>query len=467
MSNQDTPDKNDGELHDADTTRKTKLIAEIKTKLSTFSGPLSSRAKDSLSSLDRSWTSLSSNNKNRVLNTLGVVSSNIEAYGNAGEDPVSAMKAAINILASISSNFGPKGKLGSTAQGFVSALLGLFGKGTIPRTFGEIVEETVNNTLEEYPDQELSRTSKKMISAFQRTKVHLDRAAELRNPVNKKEVDESIGMAFMGGLANKIHTMFDDNTVADARKAIRYCEMYAQLEVYRDIILTQYMSMIPTTAAWKKFLDVPISFRATFRKFAGLILGKLYAVDYDSMIMPYFDPDINDITDTYSTKMLDLGKYDRSMTGLYCLRNQKDGRDMVGASTITWTVNHLNKYCQWKIVPHGNDTYSIFDKRGGCARDSCQEFLSWKENGDKAFALISPRDPVLWEIKENTKNNTLKSIRNKKGCGNRRSEWCDSHLVIAPAREGSTLRTSQLFKNLTSKYQWIFTRKVRKFNALI
>ncbi|KXJ09513.1 hypothetical protein AC249_AIPGENE17837 [Exaiptasia diaphana] len=163
MVNQENPDKNNeqytnqsiSELQGA--ARKNKLITAVRTKLTAFSGPLSSRAKDSLSSLDAKWYDLSDDTKQGAIDTLGVISSNIEVFGNAGEDPIGAIRGAIDMVASITINFEPKGQLASVAQGFVSAVLGLFGKGPKPKPLGQVVREQIDEALEQYREKELVR----------------------------------------------------------------------------------------------------------------------------------------------------------------------------------------------------------------------------------------------------------------------------------------------------------------------
>ncbi|KXJ24477.1 Toxin CrTX-A [Exaiptasia diaphana] len=423
-ANQDTPDKNDEQYNNQslreqlDSAPKDKLITAVRTKLTAFSGPLSSRAKSSLSSLDTKWYSLSDDSKQGALDTLGVISSNIEVFGNAGEDPVGAIRGAIDIVASISSNFGPKGQLASTALGFVSALLGLFGKGPKPKPLGQVVREQIDEALAQYREEELVRKKDGLLSAFQLTKAYLDGAAKSGQPLSTeevpvatKEMERSQGVAFMGELASEVRKMFRNNKAADARKAIRYCEMYAQLAVYREIIFTQYLGMLPTTATWQNHLNGVISDRAMFRRLAGALIGKLYTVEYESAIIPYFDPDVSVITDAFSTKVLNLGKYDRSMAGLHCLMTpgrggledlewqRRDSSFKTGGNPYTTIVKPSNYNCYWKLVPHGRHTYSIINKYKCKEKyDYCGSLLSWTRVSGKAYVDIASDDPVLWEI---------------------------------------------------------------------
>ncbi|XP_028515338.1 uncharacterized protein LOC114575184 [Exaiptasia diaphana] len=453
MSNKESLNKNDGGLQYEYTARKNELIAAVKSRLSTFSGPLSSRAKDSLSSLDKKWNDLSYGDKKRAVDTLSVIKKSIKAFGNAGEDSVKATKGATKILASLSSNFGPKGHLAAAARGLVSALLGLFGKGPKPKTLDVVVIEQINESLAEYPDLWFSRTSMMMITAsFERTKAYLDAAVKSGETLDKGEVERSIQLPFMGVLTRAIHSFFKDNSVADANKGIRYCEMYAHIALYRDIILTQYIAMaaVPSTATGHDFLDALISFREAFRRIDGAVLGNLYAVDYDSAIIPYYDPDVSVITDTYSTEILNLGKYDRSMTGLYCLMHRENRviKDLVAVNGSTTLVKHNTTNCHWKVVPHGRNTYSIVNKRFGDA------LLSWKTDGDSAIAIISNSIPVLWEIN----GRYMKSIQNKKDCGKTKTKWCDGELLLA--RRNSQSESAIQLTERGKVSPWRFMRRV-------
>ncbi|XP_028518947.1 uncharacterized protein LOC110252195, partial [Exaiptasia diaphana] len=371
--------------------------------------------------------------------------------------------------------------LASVAQGFVSAVLGLFGKGPKPKPLGQVVREQIDEALEQYREKELVRRKDGLLSAFQLTKAYLDGASESGKPLSTEEVpvatnemERSQGVAFMGELASEVRKMFSNNKVADARKAIRYCEMYAQLAVYRDIILTQYIAMIPTTATWQNHINGVISDRALFRRLAGALLGKLYAVDYDSAIIPYFDPDISVITDTFSTKILNLGKYDRSMAGLHCLMTpgrsgleyldweRDDAKFKTGGNPYTTIVRPNNNICYWKLVPHAGHTYSIVNKyKCNTKYDYCGSMLSWTTVGDKAYVDIASDDPVLWEIR----GYDWKDIRSKWGCGKKKSKWCNYHLGVKKRTISTTFVGFQLhsFKRTSNKIVGQLTRSDGKY----
>ncbi|XP_020908947.1 uncharacterized protein LOC110246905 [Exaiptasia diaphana] len=488
MANPDNPKNNDepynnqsiGKLQDS--ARKKKLIASVKTKLSTFSGPLPSRAKDSLSSLDKKWNDLSNNNKKRALRTLSVINSNIKAYGNAGEDPVSAMKAAITILASISSNFRPKGQLANTAPGFASAFLGLHGKKG--KQSLELFVGEIDGLLAGIPgnDDELIRRGDGVLTALKQTKVYLDGVSKSKKPLSTKEMalathelKRSQGLQFLGELASKITQMFENNDALDGKQAIRYCEMYAILTAFRDIILTQYISIIPTNnndTSSQNNIDGVLADQVLFRKLAGKVLGKFYEVDYDSAIIPYFDPDVSVITDTYSTKMLNVANYDRTMTGLYCLSlfirknnkfhkmvwRRKDKRFQPDGNPYTTITIEYYKRCHWKLVPHAGNTYSIVTKyksEDEKTPDYSGSFLSWTVIDQKAYVDINAKGPILWEIKGQSSR-----IKNKTGCGKKKSKWCDWEMGIKERAIQPSLKkdVGQLVPPNSYGTQWLFRK---------
>ncbi|XP_028515342.1 uncharacterized protein LOC114575187 [Exaiptasia diaphana] len=449
MVDQDTPDKNDEQYNKQSITElqdaapKDSLITEVRTKLTDFSGSLASRAKHSLSSLYKKWHHLPPDSRKGVLHTLGVISSNIEVFGNADKDPIGAIRGGINIVASISSNFGPKGQLASVALGFVSALLGLFGKGPKPKTLGEVVREQIHDALSEYRDESLAMEKHGFMLSFQLSKAYLDEAADSDGPLTTDEVIMAsnkvvLNVNFIGKIAYLIEKLFRNNKVGIARKAIRYCEMYAEVAFYRDIILTQFISMIPrNNKNVRKHLNGMIADREVFRRMTRAVLAKLYVLDYDSRIIPYFDPDVNVITDTFSTKILNLGNdYDRSMAGMHCLMTQGRGglKDLdwkraeksfkPAGNPYTTLVPHNNLNCYWKLVPHAGNTYSIINKFRCGNYDYCGAMLSWSVVDGQAYVDITRGDPVLWEIG----GNEWKYIRNKQGCGARGSGWCNYHL---------------------------------------
>ncbi|XP_028514334.1 uncharacterized protein LOC114574878 [Exaiptasia diaphana] len=277
------------------------------------------------------------------------------------------------------------------------------------------------------------------------------------------------GAEFMGELASVILKMFKDNKVSDAKKCIKYCELYATLTSIRDMILTQFISMSSNVKNVQNDVNGLIGYRQNFRDGTKALFEKLYTVDYFSNIMPYFDPDDSTVTDTYSTVMLNLGKYDRSLSGQYCLQyegnkdfewQRKEGwfelTDERPYTTVRSSTNNLN--CFWKLIPHGKSTYSIVNKYK-CDKkyDYCDAMLSWDSDDNKAYVGLDYKDPVLWEIA----GNDWRYIRNKWHCPSHK--FCDKDLRVLYRRETRVFRGSKglLVGQLAlpdGKYYW----KLRK-----
>lgn len=332
----------------------------------------------------------------------------------------------MNIVGAIATFFGPVGQLASMGLGFVSSLLGLFGKKQEPRPLGEIVREQIHDALAKYGDETLNDKASGLISAFGNSKSYLDGAAQSGKLLSKEEmiiassrVPINQGVEFMGTLANNIYNKFlRFSEDPDPKKCIRYCELYAQLAGLRDVILTQMIAL--TGDEMKNDVNGLMTMQRDFRDGTKILLEPLFDANVEQVILPYFDPDINKITDSYARSVLGLGtEYDRSKAGMYCL--MAEGKDKK-LKDLVWSTNekmflvknkpyitlaqHDDSNCYWKLVPHGNNLYSIVNKKG-CAtgEDVCGSLLSFGLDRD-FFANIDSSDGIMWEIKwENPQSN--------------------------------------------------------------
>lgn len=175
------------------------------------------------------------------------------------------------------------------------------------------------------------------------------------------------------------------------------------------MILTQFISITSNDQNLEFDVQGLINLRTTVRQGVKVLLEKLYVINYSSQILPYFDPDYSPATDTYARILLNMGKYDRSMAGLYCLMyasNSKDlgweranGNYLVGGKPYIVTTARGSANCYWKLVPHGKNIYSIVNKYG-CKDnyDYCNALLTWNTIDGVGYATISNYGPVLWEI---------------------------------------------------------------------
>jgi len=87
----------------------TQLINDLQSKLSQVYSPLATNVKKSLSGLSGKWSGLSDDERAGIEGTLSVITSSFDNFINAGDNPVGAIQSTIDIIASIASNFGPKG----------------------------------------------------------------------------------------------------------------------------------------------------------------------------------------------------------------------------------------------------------------------------------------------------------------------------------------------------------------------
>ncbi|KAK3753820.1 hypothetical protein QZH41_005377 [Actinostola sp. cb2023] len=398
-----------------DSSPPTALISSITSKLSGFGGPLATRVRTKVTDLNTRWASMSSYDQTNAVATLGVVATNLEKFGDAGSNPIGAVQGAINIVGAISTFFGPVGQLVSIGLGFVSALLGLFGKGPKPKSMQQLVREQIDEALDEFRDETLTDRASGMIRAFTVSKSYLDGAAVSGEPLSENEmiiastrVPMTQGSEFMGELATVIDRLLRENQKSDAKKCIKYCELYAQLAGLKDMMLTQMISM--SSPAMQNDINGLMGYKQAFREGTRLLLEPLYTTDFGQKIMPYFDPDLSVITDSYATAVLNLGTYDRSMAGYYCL----EGPSSNGMADLVWTTDNFlirgkpftkyvaksNSNCYWKLVPHGSNIFSIVNKKDCDSNDRrCGWMLSWDSAGnDRAYINIDESDPVLWEI---------------------------------------------------------------------
>ena len=53
----------------------------------------------------------------------------------------------------------------------------------------------------------------------------------------------TLGFEFMGELSGRIEALLKKNTVSDADKCLKYCELYAQLAALKDMMLTQIIGI--------------------------------------------------------------------------------------------------------------------------------------------------------------------------------------------------------------------------------
>ncbi|KAK3697225.1 hypothetical protein QZH41_001301 [Actinostola sp. cb2023] len=293
--------------------------------------------------------------------------------------------------------------------------------GEEPKSMDAIVREQIDSALEKYRDESLIDKAVGLVSAFQHSKAYLDGAALSGQPLSEMEalmastrVPMTLGVAFMGELARVIVRLSTGNQVKDAQKCITYTELYVKLAGLKDMMLTQMISLSPSSL--QNDINGLMAHRQNIGEATKVLLQPFYTIDFGSKILPYFDPDISVITDSFAIAVLGLGKYDRSMAGYYCLASYHGNsrpKDLVWSRHIeqlrlhdgipyTKTTTMNNRNCYWKLVPHGNHTFSIVNKKDCDRKDArCGWMLSWDRVDSKGYVNIDKDDPNLWEIDGN------------------------------------------------------------------
>ena len=361
------------------------------------------------------WSNKTLEQRIFLTSVLNTAASNLPKFANAGDDPIGAVVAAVNIAAIFASMTGPKGMLVSTVLNFVSGFLSLFGKaGTKKKSVGQIVREQIDEALDEFYDRTLTAEASGAEQLLQVSKTFLDGIAQEGEPLGVNEaislaahVPVYNGIPFMGTLARNIEDLVKENKAKDAKKCLKYIELYCTIAILKEMTLQQYASVLPEsfTATRRGINDVLVFLRHT----QTLLLKFLYESDLGGKIMPYFDPDVRNVTDAYLGKYLGVPNYDRSLAGTYCFT--PGGSKL----SMTWLESYrgftpekpdrpfatlgTGSNCFWKVVPHGKSLFTIVNKKNYLADKYGGALLSWDRLEDgKARVTIEHQDPVLWEI---------------------------------------------------------------------
>ncbi len=89
--------------------------------------------------------------------TLQAAASNIGTFAKAGDNPLGAVRAAINMVAQFAALGGPTGQIVSVVLSFVSGFLSLFGAGgKKKKSVGEIVREEIEAALDKHYEKTIS-----------------------------------------------------------------------------------------------------------------------------------------------------------------------------------------------------------------------------------------------------------------------------------------------------------------------
>ena len=384
-------------------------------------GSISGPATAGMNQMTSNWNTKPFAEKAFAVNALSTAARNIDLFANAKNDPMGAVVGAVNIVASFAAVIGPSGMILSVGFSFLSGLFSLFGKkAKKPKSVGQIVKETIDNALDDFYDQSLSDEARGTIEAMRHSKAFLDGVSSSGELISEGEamalgthVPVYRGLKFMGTLATVIGRLVGNNRPKDAKRCIKYIELYCTMATLKSMILQEFGALLP-----ESHKNIRLGVFATHRSLLDdqmRLMGFLYSGDTANKIMPYYDPDSSPVTDAYLLKMLKVNDYDRSLTGTYCI---KPAEGPYKNWNLAWSTSHEryskdrpyatvvsgSGYCYWKIVPHGKNLYSIVNTRR-CPNDQyCGALLSYDEqffkqtNERTTKVTLDLEDPVLWKI---------------------------------------------------------------------
>ena len=221
---------------------------------------------------------------------------------------------------------GPKGQILSVALSFVSGFLSLFGVGgPKKKSIGQIVREEINDTFDKFYEKYLKNQAQGMARTFQISKAYVDRLAQSGQPLTlhdagslERNVPLYVGLPFMGKLASEIHSLLQTNKPGDAKKTLRYIELYTKMAILKDMILQEVAALLPVELERNR--QALLAAQESLRDQQKEQIGFLRKGITGKVALNYFDPDEHPFTDLYLTKVLKLPDYDRSLAGIWCLK---------------------------------------------------------------------------------------------------------------------------------------------------
>ena len=377
-------------------------------------GSKATGAKKGLTALKGKWNTLSFGDRAVMTQTLQSAASNIDKFAKAGDDPIGAVQGALNMVGQFAALAGPTGQIVAVALSFVSGFLSLFGiGGKKKKSLGQIVREEIDEALAQFYEQDLSNHAQGVAKAFDVSKAYVDRLAQSGNKLTKdqgesleRNVPLYLGLEFMGTLSSEIERLLRVNKRNEAKKTLRYIELYAKMAVLKDVIMQEGASLLPDELEPNR--QAMFAAQKVLRDQQKELTQFLRAGRFDKMAVNYFDPDVNPVTDAYMTAVLKIPDYDRSMAGIWCLTPVIYGQREL---PITWFRNHdslmagghpyitpYNEGCFWKLIPHGNHLYTVVNTFGGSKYDYYGQYMSFDTLSGDRSRLTVETDADLWEI---------------------------------------------------------------------
>jgi hypothetical protein len=175
----------------------------------------------------------------------------------------------------------------------------------------------------------------------------------------------------------------------------------------KDMILQETAALMPDELAPNReaLLATQVQLRTTQKS----LLKFLYEGSLSSNVIPFFDPDVSPITDSYLNTILKVPNYSRSMAGIWCLTPNMGRPHM----PLSWSakegalmqdghpyIKRGNDGCFWKLIPHGNHLFTVQNTYNCRGKDSqCGKYMNIDETGgDWNNRATLEKYPDIWEI---------------------------------------------------------------------
>lgn len=386
----------------------------ITNHLARFKGdPMAVRLNESLTNLRSTWSSILYKQQKILVRILNVIYDNINSFLNSKFNYLEAINSVISIMQEFNKYFNAKDNALILVKDkkyfeFVPLFMSLFDKGSnkSKHIFSGLAHILII-TADVYTSKDQSTIAHKDLEslgkAFDSAKRYLDQKAlngSTSIDINRVQVFENSTFFktwIMSELKGQCKTQ---NT---ANYCLKLCRRYAKLVILQDFL------MIYSLLLTRNQLEANNCRRSlnNIRRRLNETLSKLYFSD--SKIMPYFDPDDSPLLDAYAIKILNVRNYSKPFSGLYCIQLTKDlvwsespSEFKANSKPFLTLVDHDNRNCYWKIVPHQNNTFTIVSKKE-CDKDPshpyCNAMLSFERIGQHAvYGTIDHTNPLLFEI---------------------------------------------------------------------
>ena len=367
------------------------------------------------------WSKFSVADREVLTEALQDTATNVQTMANFKDDPLEALKAGMDTIASFAQLAGPHGQIVSEVLSFISGFISVFGAEE-EKSVGEIVREQIDEALAKFREQSLVDEAKGVNRQLDASKNYLDsltRNAGTLTVAQAQLLGTNVplynGMTFLGKLMGVIEEGIAENSLANGKKTLVYIELYCKVATVKDLIVTQTAALLPDELAPNR--DALTYTMKQLRNQQKNVLKFLFGTDVKNNLMHYWDPDEYPATDYYLLNVLGVPNYERGpLNGLYCIAPSRSGK---GLQTLTWSrsdsrrmqndhpyIDFGDEGCFWKFVPHGNQLYTIKNMYKCPGYDWCGAYLTFHSYEDQGWLGTSMVDtrlhlytrPMLWQI---------------------------------------------------------------------